>query len=113
MKYVWWIQFSTRTVMKYNQPNVNYAEVKSCSEETCTNDCQHNAATLIFLLTNLFNSSFYFMECDFVDVVRSESNYKGHVVSNGSFSKIVAPGMRLGWLEAPKIILDKIIYRFV
>ncbi|EDW78914.1 uncharacterized protein Dwil_GK11472 [Drosophila willistoni] len=33
--------------------------------------------------------------------VCSDANYKGNVISNGSFSKIIGPGVRLGWLEVP------------
>ena len=32
-----------------------------------------------------------------------------HVISLGSFSKILAPGLRLGWLQAHKSIMQKII----
>lgn len=31
-----------------------------------------------------------------------DADYKGTVFSNGSFSKIFAPGVRVGWIEGPK-----------
>lgn len=31
----------------------------------------------------------------------SDANYKGNVISNGTFSKILAPGIRVGWMECP------------
>lgn len=33
--------------------------------------------------------------------VRTDPEYAGNVISNGSFSKIIGPGVRLGWLEVP------------
>lgn len=32
---------------------------------------------------------------------RTDEAYKGNVISNGTFSKILAPGVRVGWLETP------------
>lgn len=38
-----------------------------------------------------------------------DAGYQGNVVSNGSFSKIFGPGIRLGWLEVPARVRDILV----
>lgn len=42
-----------------------------------------------------------------------DSNYKGNVISNGTFSKIIAPGLRMGWMECPPRCVAAFDKRFV
>jgi DNA-binding transcriptional MocR family regulator len=39
----------------------------------------------------------------------SDSDYQGNVISNSSFSKILSPGLRLGWIEAGMPIVKKLV----
>lgn len=40
---------------------------------------------------------------------RTDADYVGNVISNGSFSKIIAPGVRLGWLEVPPRVQPQLL----
>nr|XP_039248928.1 uncharacterized protein YER152C-like isoform X1 [Styela clava] len=38
---------------------------------------------------------------------KSDPDYKGNVISIGTFSKILCPGLRLGWFEIPHHVLER------
>lgn len=40
---------------------------------------------------------------------QSGSKYNGHVLHMGTFSKILAPGLRLGWIIAPAPLISKLV----
>ncbi|XP_064648724.1 uncharacterized protein LOC135500944 [Lineus longissimus] len=55
---------------------------------------------LLYYTGNLPPKRFFFYDN------KSDADYVGSVISNGSFSKYLAPGIRIGWYEAPKRAMD-------
>lgn len=49
------------------------------------------------------------LEFSRLKMLDSKDEGQGCVISNGTFSKILAPGVRLGWLEAPGHLVKKLV----
>ena len=63
---------------------------------------------LLILCDDVYNLLNYSKTRDISRLKALDSKNEGHVISNGSFSKILAPGVRLGWLEAPSDLATKL-----
>lgn len=63
---------------------------------------------LLLFTEDVYNLLYYTENCPprllFFDD-RNDPDFKGNVLSNGTFSKILAPGLRIGWIEAPERVL--------
>ena len=49
-----------------------------------------------------------YQQLDFPRLKSLDTSDQGTVISNGTFSKILAPGVRLGWLEAPTHLVKRL-----
>ena len=63
---------------------------------------------LLILCDDVYNLLNYSKTRDFSRLKALDSENEGHIISNGSFSKILAPGVRLGWLEAPSGLVTRL-----
>ncbi len=74
---------------------------------TCLPTVYHKSKSML-LYINLHSGIYTLLGPSY----RSDPEYQGNVVSNGTFSKIFGPGMRLGWMELPDRVKDIIITRY-
>lgn len=90
-------------VPTFNNPTGSYLPAERCQKLIMLLR-KHNVLALCDDVYNLLS----FNECTpppqrlFSFDKKSDADYKGNVISNGSFSKILGPGLRLGWIEAPE-----------
>jgi 2-aminoadipate transaminase len=42
-------------------------------------------------------------------ITHQQTSYQGHVIHLNTFSKILAPGLRLGWVTAPAEVINKLV----
>lgn len=65
---------------------------------------RHN---MLILCDDVYNLLSYAEKPEFSRLKSFESGDKSVIISNGTFSKILSPGIRLGWLEVPKWIIPR------
>lgn len=97
------------TAMLYTMPTIHNPLGCSLSPERCKHLIRLARTYDILLFTeDVYNILYYhgkppkrLLSYD----ERDDPQYKGNVLSNCTFSKILAPGMRLGWIEAGERII--------
>jgi len=78
---------------------------------TYTDDCRRELAAVFGKADTLFIEDDAYGELNFFRKIRSSMRefLPDRTIITGSFSKILAPGMRLGWIVAPPDIMDQLV----
>ncbi len=78
---------------------------------TYTDDCRRELATVFGTSDTLFIEDDAYGELNFLGNTRSSLRefLPDQTIITGSFSKILAPGMRLGWIVAPPDIMEQLV----
>lgn len=106
------IEILEETIKKYN-PKLFYAvpNFQNPSGITYTAQNREKVASILKNSNTLFIEDDPYGELRFIgqDVPSMKTYSKDNVILLGSFSKIIAPAMRLGWVVANREIMDKLI----